>query len=152
MDIVPFMKENFNVENVGVQIGLFIFFLVASIGSINTMMMIVMERSKEIGTMLALGVKRVQLIKLFLIEGSLIGAIGSAIGIITGAAAIYFLNGRGVVVSSAPNITSIIARPVIDYSSLISCFLVGWLGISFASFWPAFRASRLSPIEALNLK
>jgi ABC-type lipoprotein release transport system permease subunit len=93
IDLVPFMQENFRVENVGVKMGLLIFFLVAAIGSINTMMMTVMERTKEIGTMLAMGVERHQLMKLFIIEGAFVAILGSAAGVMAGAASIYFLNG-----------------------------------------------------------
>ncbi len=135
-----------------IQIGLnlfaFIALLAASFGIINTLVIAVLERTKEIGLQKALGMGRGKIFLLFSIESILIGFWGAAAGIIGGIIAGTIIN-------------FFVARTYLEsfegYSifvfRIISLLLVMFLvcAIAFvAGVFPALRASRLNPIEALR--
>ena len=80
-DLVAFMEVAKLIYN---QIYIFLV-LLACIVVINTMLMIVKERTKEIGMMSALGLEGSEIIRLFMAEGTIMGVIGSLIGAVLGA-------------------------------------------------------------------
>lgn len=112
--------------------------LVAGVGIINTMTVSVMERTKEIGTMKALGAKSTDVLSLFMIEAALTGFIGGIIGAGFGFVLGSFI-GNWVGVSSAP--TLMLAVLVIGFAVLTSVV---------SGLYPAWRASQLHPVKALR--
>ena len=74
---------------------LFFIFAIAAVGITNTMLMAVLERTGEIGTLRALGFERARIRRLFLAEGFIIALIGSAAGLALGAAATWYLTVYG---------------------------------------------------------
>ncbi len=132
----------------GMNLFAFISLLAASFGIINTLVIAVLERTKEIGLQKSLGMSRARIFFLFTLESVLIGFWGAVLGI-----------GAAVVVGSISN--SVASKYYNEsfegYSFLlfspVSMILVALLicGIAFVSgVLPAFRASRLDPIEALR--
>lgn len=112
--------------------------VVAGVGIINTMTVSVMERTKEIGTMKAIGAKSFDVLMMFLAEAMLTGMIGGAIGAGFG----YLL--AGVIGSFIDLATS---------SSIMLGFevVVFAVATSIASgLYPAYRASNMNPVEALR--
>ncbi len=133
---------------IGLNLFAFIALLAASFGIINTLVIAVLERTKEIGLQKALGMGRGKIFLLFSFESILIGFWGALFGI-----------GGGIVVGNIVNI--FVARTYLEsfegYSIFVfkplSIFLVMLLVCLiafFAGVFPAFRASRLNPIEALR--
>ncbi len=112
--------------------------LVGGIGIMNIMLVIVMERTREIGLRKALGAQENDILIQFLIEGSLICTIGGVIGILLGAIISFGLSaffGWNTYISAG--------SIVLAFGFSIAT------GIIF-SLWPARRASKLLPIEALR--
>ena len=112
--------------------------VVAGVGIINTMTVSVMERTKEIGTMKAIGAKSFDVLLMFLAEAMLTGMIGGAIGAGFG----YLLAG---VIGSFIELTT--------SSSIMLGFevVVFAVATSIASgLYPAYRASNMNPVEALR--
>lgn len=112
--------------------------VVAGVGIINTMTVSVMERTKEIGTMKALGAKSLDVLMMFLTEAMLTGMIGGAIGAGFG----YLLAG---IIGSFIDLTT--------SSSIMLGFevVVFAVATSIASgLYPAYRASNMNPVEALR--
>ena len=119
--------------------------LVGGIGIMNTMYTSVLERTKEIGTMKAIGAKNSDILTLFLIESGLLGLVGGIIGILIGAGL-----GKGTEYIAAASIGTPLVRAVFPLW-LIGGALAFSFGIGSASgILPAIQASKLRPAEALR--
>lgn len=117
----------------------------------NTMTMSVMERTVEIGTAMALGVRRQRILGLFLMEGSLLGAIGGACGVMLGYFAASIISAIGIPMPPAPGMSrgftaSILITPSIIWEALLLALMTTLI----ASIYPAWRASRLVIVDALR--
>jgi len=122
--------------------------LVAGIGIMNIMIVSLIERTREIGILKALGMKSRTVLYIFLTESIIIGLIGAVIGVISGwvlANVISLFLGRGGIIGSALTITPILT-PEVMLGAL--GFGVG-ISVIFA-LYPAWRASKLKPVEALR--
>jgi putative ABC transport system permease protein len=124
--------------------------VVVLLGIVNAMLMSVLERVREIGTMLAVGMRRRQVVTMFILEGLVLGVIGGTLGALLGAAVVGWLNRVGVSLpapgSSAPNLI----RPFVPGLYLVRSVLLAAIGSALAALWPARRASLLRPVEALQ--
>src|SRR5207248_1671185 len=90
-ELFPLLKELHGYQDAVFNLLSAVFLLVVLLGIVNSMLMSVLERVREIGTMMAVGVRRSQVARLFVLEGSAIGLSGSAIGAAAGAAAVFAL-------------------------------------------------------------
>ncbi|MFA5357880.1 MAG: ABC transporter permease [archaeon] len=117
--------------------------LVGAIGVMNLMFMSVSNRTKEIGTMKAIGATNYQVMLIFLTEALLIGAIGGFVGAIIG---FLTANLAGIIASSAG--FELVPVTGIDLI-LFAVAFAGMVGI-LSGVLPALRASRLDPVEAIR--
>jgi len=122
-------------------------------GIFNTMNMAVMERISEIGTIMALGVKKRGVISLFLWEGALLGTIGGIIGVIAGVVFTSIISYIGIVMPPPPGATVYwLNQPMIVPLSLVYTFLMALIISIISSLYPAYKASRLQITEALRYR
>ena len=117
----------------------------------NTMTMSVMERTVEIGTAMALGVRRRRILRLFLLEGLLLGALGGIVGVAIGYIAAQLVSAVGIPMPPAPGmsrgfIASIMVTPTIIWEALLLALSTTFI----ASLYPSWRASRLMIVDALR--
>lgn len=117
--------------------------LVGGIGILNSMYTSVLERKKEIGVMKAIGARRQDILKLFLLESGIIGLIGGIIGTISGFGLAFLVN-----------IIGRFTGTTISISFGIDIILIA-LGFSFfigllAGFLPAYQASKQEAIDSLR--
>ena len=122
--------------------------IVASIGIMNTMLTSVMERTREIGIMKAIGATNVDIMSIFIIEGMLVSSIGGIIGIILGT---FGSQAMSVVLMRFSNMGSGGGlAPVITISSIVLGISVSLIVGILSSLYPAWKAARMSPIEAVR--
>jgi putative ABC transport system permease protein len=119
--------------------------IVGGVGIANTMVMNVLERTKEIGIMKATGAKRAHILKMIVVESGIIGIIGGSIGIIIG-----FIMSLGINIAAeqylGPNVLSTAVTPTLAGFALGFSFIVGVI----SGVYPAYRASKLDPVIALR--
>jgi putative ABC transport system permease protein len=115
--------------------------LIGGIGIVNTMIMSVFERTREIGVLRAVGWKRSKILVMILGESIVItivaGIVGSAIGI------------AGIELMTALNLFGTM-MPVYTIESFVQAFGVAFVVGLIGGFYPAYKASRLPPTEALR--
>ena len=124
--------------------------LAAAFGIINTMMTATYERKREIGILQALGAKQRTIFTIFLLESGFYGLIGGAIGVVLG----LFVS-----ITAAPYITQNAFTTfvkgsgnggMIDLKIVIGSIIFSTLVAIVAGVYPAWRAARLSPVEAIS--
>ncbi len=135
--------------------GIFLFmglivFLMVLMASINTLLMAMMERIREIGTMLAMGTPRTWIVALFMLEATLLGILGAIVGVAGGNLLGWLLNIAGLHMPPPPGYTINIPFRVLHVPALmIGSSIMVVFSLALASILPAIRASRLQIAEAL---
>ena len=127
----------------------FIALVTASLGIVNTMIMSIIERTREIGVLKALGCDEGDIRLLFLVESGVIGAVGSIVGIFFG----WIISRTASIVTQA-----IMAKQGLEAIELFALplwlillsFTFGLLVSILAGSYPARRASRVDPVVALR--
>jgi putative ABC transport system permease protein len=123
--------------------------VVASIGIMNTMLTSVMERTREIGIMKAIGATTRDIMSIFIIEGVLMSSIGGIIGIILG---VFGSQALTMILRSFMSMGggSFQLVPIITITSVILAVGVSLIVGILSSLYPAWKAARMSPIEAVR--
>lgn len=152
-EVAGFFKRAMNIQNAfNFVVSVILFFLAASI-IINTVLMSVFERTREIGMMRALGMKSRHVRGLFLAEGLYIGIAGGLFGTLLSNGLMFAIRLRGgIVYDLAQDFGA--AKPWLLFPQVNLWFAVGMLAFGavcgvIASIYPARRASALRPREAL---
>ncbi len=117
----------------------------------NTRMMSVFERTGEIGTALALGTGRGEILRMFLAEGCLLGALGSAGGVACGYLLARGISLIGIPMPAAPGMAhGFVAEIAFTGALALEAFAIGFTTTVCAGAYPAWRASRLAIVDALR--
>jgi lipoprotein-releasing system permease protein len=133
---------------IGITIGLIV--MVAALNIVATLVLMVMEKHKDIAILVSMGASRGAITRVFMLQGTLIGAIGTTVGALLGWAACRVLDHYKVIqvpvdvyqVSYVPFTLLGQDALAVVAGSILTCFL--------ATLYPARRASRLDPAEALR--
>jgi ABC-type lipoprotein release transport system permease subunit len=127
--------------------------LIIAVGIANTTWMSVRERTREMGTMRAIGMQTPQVLLLFLTEAALLGFFSSAAGSIAGVGAIWLLDSAAMPI---PNqdlkafLMSDTFRFAVGINQVSGTVFIISLLTAFAAAFPAWRASRMNPVAALG--
>ena len=117
----------------------------------NTQTMSVLERTREIGTSLAIGLRRQVVMRMFLAEGVLIGVAGGIVGLLLGYALAAIISAIGIPMPPPPGMArgyvgQILIEPALAGESLVLALVTTLI----ASIMPAWKASRMNIVDALR--
>jgi lipoprotein-releasing system permease protein len=124
--------------------------IVAAFGISATLIMTVMRKTREIGILRSMGATSRSIMKIFILEGLLVGSIGVGLGVVVGILLSLLL--RRYEFISIPGDIYLISKLPVEIRTL-DCLLVALaaLGITFlATLYPSYIASRLTPVEAIR--
>jgi putative ABC transport system permease protein len=130
------------------------FFILGTTVIINTTMMVIYERMREIGTVSALGMKPGEIVRLFFLEAFFISLIAAFVGALVGTGIVLAISRNGLDLSrmlqGLDMEVSPVIRPRLSLRSTVFVFLYSVAVASLASFLPSRRAARIQPVEALR--
>ncbi|HET9990759.1 MAG TPA: FtsX-like permease family protein, partial [Kofleriaceae bacterium] len=136
-------------EKIAMFLVLGIVILVASFSIVGNLIMIVVEKQREIALLKTLGASDRGIMHLFAIQGLLIGFIGTALGVGTGLIACYV--GKRVGIPLDPNVYYIDRMPVnVDSASVAMTFAAGVVISILATFYPALLGARVRPATGMR--
>jgi len=132
-----------------------IFMLALIFGIINTMLMAVLERSKEIGMLMAVGMNKVKVFGMIVLETLMLGLIGAPLGMFVGWLTVQYFYKRGINLGAfADGIErfglATILNPELPADQYIHLMIGVFITAVLASIYPALKAIRLKPIEAMH--
>jgi ABC-type lipoprotein release transport system permease subunit len=137
----------------------FILFLAVAFGILNTMLMTNFERTKEFGLMMALGTRPRRIVALVLTESALLGLVGTAAGAVIGLALVGYWSLRGfdlgvLMGSEGVSLMGVAFKPVlwprVGVADLLKTAVPVAVLALLAGLWPAVKASRTHPADALR--
>ena len=112
--------------------------VVGGVGIMNIMLVSVTERTREIGIRMALGARRRRILSQFVVESTVLSALGGGLGVLLGAIAAVLAREIWQLPASIP-----------AWAVLLSLVSASGAGLVFG-IYPALRASRLDPVEAMR--
>lgn len=156
------MNQNFfqalKVEKSVMTILLALIILVAAFNIVSTLIMVVMEKTKDIGILRALGATRASIRKIFVYEGFSVGFLGVIVGALSGLAIAFNLNP---IADFVKNTTGLEVFPSdiyffdqipvdVNFMDVILIVTFALIASVLAGLYPAHRATKLQPVEALR--
>jgi putative ABC transport system permease protein len=120
-------------------------------GITNTMTMAIFERTREIGTVMALGTPRRGVVTMFLLEGLALGTLGGLAGVVLGIVLARAVTALGIELPPPPGSTrGFMVQVLVVPTVLVQAFRLSVITAVLASLYPAWRAARLDVVEALR--
>jgi putative ABC transport system permease protein len=117
----------------------------------NTLTMSVLERTTEIGTSLAVGIRGTGIMRLFVIEALLIGMLGGAIGVISGYALAHAISAIGIPMPPPPGMAhGYIGQIIVTPGLALDAVVLALVTTLLASAFPAWKAGRMNIVDALR--
>jgi len=121
---------------------------VGAVGIMNTMYTSVLERTRQIGIMKAIGASSDAILSFFLLESGLIGAVGGLFGIILGIASAYALG----VVAGGFGVRGLFSFGSLDFFGFFVILVITFITGILSGILPARQAALLEPAEALRFE
>ena len=120
--------------------------VVGSVGVMNTMYTSVLERTRQIGVMKAIGASNDAILSFFLLESGLIGVVGGLLGIILGIITAYMLG----VIASGLGVRGLFSFESLDFFGFFVILVITFIVGVISGILPARQAAKLEPAEALR--
>jgi len=150
LDLSPFFRDIMALQDMVFGAVLLIIFVIVIAAIVNTSLMTVMERTREIGTLMALGYRRHHILVLFLGEASVIGMSGGVAGVVFVTILINILGKVGIAMKLPGQQVATVLYPEVRPSFIGLVLLLAVGSALVAGLIPAWRASRMKPVEALS--
>jgi len=154
--LLPVVVQMIDLTRLDFYVVLGVVFVVVAMGVMNTLLMSVLERTREFGVMMALGTQPWQILRIVIYESVILGLAGIVAGALLGVLLVAYFGGQGMNLASFAGITETIPgmtatvypllMPEHVWLPTLVLFLVGLL----AALYPAARAARLEPVRAIR--
>ena len=156
-EIRPDIKQMITMTDMSMAVMIFIIFFVATLGVVNTMLMAVFERTRELGMLKAIGMSGRRIVSLIIVETLLMVLVASLIGTLLGFALDLYMVYNGVDLSAITggfSVGGVGINPVFHGAITVQGLVMPTLILSttcfIASFYPALRAARLTPAVGMR--
>lgn len=150
MDMNKNLFAALKLEKIAMFVILTLIVLVAAFNIVSTLIMVVMEKHKDIAILKAMGATSKSIMKIFVIEGTIIGVVGTVLGLLGGYASCVLL-AKYKFIELPGDVYYISTLPVKMEPMTLFLVSIAALGISFiATIYPAWQAAKLDPAEALR--
>jgi lipoprotein-releasing system permease protein len=137
-------------EKLAMTLILFLIVGVAALNIVSTLVMVVADRTREIGILKAMGMTRRGILSVFVLQGAWIGIVGTALGT-GGGLLLSWLLGRYEIIKIPPDVYFVDHLPVSLQVSDVLMIVGGSIAVAFlATIYPALQASRLEPVDAIR--
>jgi lipoprotein-releasing system permease protein len=137
-------------EKLALGVILFLIVIVAAFNIVSTLVMVVVDRTSEIGILKSMGMNDGQVLRVFVLQGMAIGVLGTVLGTSLGLFLSWILH-RFQIIQIPPDVYFIERLPVSVNPGDVLLIIGGSLLISLlATIYPALQASRLQPVEAIK--
>lgn len=150
MDLNGALFSALKLEKLAMAVILFMIVLVAAFNIVSTLIMVVTDKTREIGILKSMGLTHRAVLRIFILQGITIGVIGTALGALGGLGIVYVLDRYGLIklpgdvyfVETLP-----VALEPLDFALIV---VVSVLIAFIATIYPARQAARLLPVEAIR--
>lgn len=155
-DISPQIVQVIELQGSALLIVLAIVFLIVALGVVNTLLMSVMERTREFGIMMSIGTKPARIIYLIITEAFILGILGLVFGIILGFSVVLYFSITGIDLTAFAEATSNflpaekVIYPTFNPRFTVISSVAVMITALMAAVYPAFKASKLKPVDALR--
>lgn len=137
-------------EKIAMGLILFLIVIVAAFNIVSTLIMVVVDRTREIGILKSMGMTDGQVLRVFMLQGAWIGLVGTTLGSLGGLALVWVLD-RYQLISLPPDVYFVDRLPVALDPLDVLLIIGGSVLVAFAAtIYPALQASRLQPVEAIR--
>jgi len=155
MELLPGLVQSIQMDLVSGFIFYLILIVVVAFSILNTFLMVVFERTREFGVLLAVGTSPGRLTKLLLLESSTIAFLGMIIGVIAGSLVTLYFQTHGILISGATEILRQFGLPERMFPRLSALSIMIGTGIVLfitllTALYPALKVRRLHPVKAMT--
>ncbi len=154
-DIDPYLQLTSSMTEFMLWIFMAIILLALGFAIVNTMLMVVLERTHELGMIMAIGMNRAKVFRMILYETTLLGIIGGALGMLISVWFTAYFGERGIDISvvgqgfEALGYSSVM-HPVLEFADYVQVAVMVLLTGLIASIFPTIRALKMKPVEAIR--
>ena len=154
-DIDPYLKLTSSLTSYMLIIFMSIIMLALGFAIVNTMLMVILERTKELGMIMAIGMNKFKVFKMIMYETTMLALVGGVVGIVISAIFTWYFGDVGIDISSVGEGFeqlgySSVMHPVLEMVDYIQVVILVMITGVIASIFPTIRALKMKPAEAVR--